>query len=43
MDQYSSNFEKVAFLRGSLRVRKQERKDIRRIARTSGCEEFAVY
>ena len=31
------------FLRGSLRVRKQERKDIRRIARTSGCEEFAVY
>ena len=31
------------FLRGALRVRKQERKVIRRIARTSGCEEFAVY
>ena len=28
-------------LRGGLSVRKQERKDIRRIARTSGCEEFA--
>ena len=54
MDQFSTKSEKVAFFlsmfvgrknvfaRG-LRVRKQERKVIRRIARTSGCEEFAVY
>ena len=53
MDQYSSNSEKVAFFRSMFVGRKnvfaqrfesakQERKDIRRIARTSGCEEFAV-
>ena len=31
------------FLRGSSRVQKRERKDIRRIAKISGCAEFEVF